>query len=131
SKMKKLYLLMFIGVLLLPVGCKKEPKPIPGVTSFPQELKDLFYFQPGTWWIYEDSISGILDTITVESLDIDTLTYYDAVDNIDGIYEVFELVSYSTHYKYFYKYKFQVSVLRQFHLDNFDIHKTRPGNYDG
>src|SRR5690606_26655114 len=94
-------------------------------------LKDLFYFQPGTWWIYEDSISGILDTITVEYLKIDTATYYASEGHIDGIYEIFTLRTYSRFYKYYYDYEFKGSVHRQFHVPAVDIHKTKPGNYAG
>jgi len=67
----------FIGLIMalfLFTACKKEPKVTTNVW-LPQELKDMFLFYPGSYWVfqlpgtdYEDSIfviETILDTIPI------------------------------------------------------------------
>lgn len=52
--------------LLLGGGCKK-PAPEPEAVPLPAELKAYVLFQPGTYWIYQDSASRRLDSVWVVS----------------------------------------------------------------
>ena len=73
--MKHRLLLVFlfslcIGAWLGLAGCQKAsplPKHIvkPPPDSLPQVIKDIGYFKPGSYWIYQDSASGKLDSVWV------------------------------------------------------------------
>ena len=55
----------FFGLILLIVlsSCKKDQPPVPMYNCpVSQEALDLAYFQPGTYWIYEDSATGKMDS---------------------------------------------------------------------
>lgn len=49
---------------LLAWQCRKDEKP---VTPLPAGLKAYAYFQPGTYWIYQDSATGRRDSVWVTS----------------------------------------------------------------
>lgn len=58
----KAILLMFILVLVLTtLSCRKE-KP---TYNMPQEFKDYVMFPEGSYWIYEDSITNNIDSISL------------------------------------------------------------------
>ena len=69
--------LLFFSILVLSclLGCKKDtPAPwTPPYFAAPQELKDMYKFKPGTWWIYKCKQDGRLDTLTVVELDTGTV----------------------------------------------------------
>lgn len=48
------------------------PEPL-GYKQTPQELKDYFVFQPGSYWQYEDSATGKLRTVTVTGVERDSI----------------------------------------------------------
>jgi len=55
----KFYLfILIISILCLASSCKKKP-----TYYMPQEFKDYVDFPVGSYWIYEDSVSGIKDSI--------------------------------------------------------------------
>ncbi len=60
--MKNITLSVLIGILILN-ACNPTPK----VTNYPinADLKAAFYYQIGTYWIYRDSISGMIDSFYV------------------------------------------------------------------
>jgi hypothetical protein len=69
-KSPSLLLTLLLPLLFLST-CKKdsdcppsEPCPCEGDTCL-EEMKDWFYFQPGTYWIYQEENSGALDTVHV------------------------------------------------------------------
>jgi len=68
---------MFIIVLVLTViSCRK-----PTTYNMPQDLKDYCMFPVGSWWVYEDSISGEKDSIVLMEQNIyfpysNNKTYY-------------------------------------------------------
>ena len=102
--MKKFLFVFFM--LLLGQGCRKnDPDAIRGVYLFPQEVKDYTLFLPGTYWVYQDSISGIEDCVFVKniSMGIDTI----ASSSNSGGKEVVEFFGYETarsydNYTYYY-----------------------------
>lgn len=61
-----------ILILLLPLAmaCKKDP-PLSYCEEFPddcvdvREVKDYFYFNYGSWWVYEEENSGMRDSVYV------------------------------------------------------------------
>jgi len=55
-------------------GCGPEDKPIEDLGFFPLgEIKEYHYFQPGSWWVYKNMISGELDTVVMARSNIDTI----------------------------------------------------------
>lgn len=135
--MKKLILLILLITPLVLVinSCKPgENNPKPGQTNFPvpQEVKDYMYFKPGTYWIYQDSISGALDTVKVT----DTLVSSQTKNGM--YYEHYQTNTYSSYDKYFYYYKVNTSFSDDCINNNenrpcYNILcvKTKPGNYIG
>ena len=68
--MRNLLLTCSIPVLLF-AACKKDPPPPPSYTiTLSPVLRDYGYFRPGTYWIYEDSASHVLDSVYVTSASI-------------------------------------------------------------
>ena len=51
-------LILIISILFLASSCKKKP-----TYYMPQEFKDYVDFPVGSYWVYEDSVSGIKDSI--------------------------------------------------------------------
>jgi hypothetical protein len=52
------------SLLLLSASCERE-KPDPPTYYIPEEYKLYTEFHPGSYWIYEDSISGAIDSVVV------------------------------------------------------------------
>ena len=93
-------LLVVFSFLLLLLSCKKDP-PIPSISfceEFPdecvdvREVKDYFYFNYGSWWVYEEENSGLRDSVYIT----ETFTDKSSV--------LFETWFYSTYDGYFYIY---------------------------
>jgi len=56
-------------------GCRKrDNRAIGDIYLIPQEVKDYTYFLSGTYWIYQDSITGNFDSVYVFDAYIDTDT---------------------------------------------------------
>jgi hypothetical protein len=67
-----LFFVPLIFLFLFFYSCKKdEPTNIKnwGTVYAPQDIKDLSYFKPGTFWIYKDSLSGQIDSVYVLAVD--------------------------------------------------------------
>lgn len=87
--------------------CKeKQPEPDPGFGEpVNTDLYAYAYFKPGTYWVYEDSISGILDSMYVTSADKGSYTNGDA-EVAQGYYRgtfnwfKCDMISSYDHYKY-------------------------------
>ncbi len=109
--MKKLLVLIIpLLCLTLPTlhGCKPDddsqpPAPTP-FYAIPQLVKDYSWFNVGTYWVYEDSATGLLDSIGVYNAYYDTISYgYDGKPPM-GIFEEMSVESKSTldQTKYFF-----------------------------
>lgn len=97
--MKRLYILSILLLLLATsqYSCKPEPPVQPKEPVFkaiPQAIKDYCVFKYGSYWIYQDSISGALDTVTVQSYSIDTVNYPKIDGQLVGINEIFTVKLY-------------------------------------
>ena len=106
--MKKLLYFLVICVCL--TGCqkckKKQPEPDPGFSSLVNtDLYAYAYFKPGTYWVYQDSISGILDSVYITYANSGTYTNGDA-EVAQGYYRgtfswfKCDAISSYDHYKY-------------------------------
>lgn len=106
--MKKLAYLLFIVVCL--TACtkckKKDPAPDQGFSAAPQpDLYAYAYFKVGTYWVYQDSITGILDSLYVTYANKGTYTNGDA-EVANGFYRgtfswfKCDAISSYDHYKY-------------------------------
>ena len=75
-KMKNTFflaLLLAIGAFCFN-GCGPDEKPVEDLGFFPLgEVKDYHYFQPGSWWVYKNMITGELDTVVMHRSKIDTI----------------------------------------------------------
>lgn len=56
-------------LLILVHSCREPEKP---VYYMPQEFKDYVDFPVGSWWVYEDSITMIIDSICLNTVVIST-----------------------------------------------------------
>lgn len=72
-------------------GCKRDQS-IDG-------MMDYYYFKTGTYWIYEEVNSGVLDTVTV---------YYDYINSTEETSE-FQWKSSSTYFQYNFYYTYNES----------------------
>jgi hypothetical protein len=108
TAMKKLAYLLFISICL--TGCqkckKKQPEPDAGFNSpVNTDLYAYAYFKPGTYWVYQDSITNILDSVYVTYANNGTYTNGDA-EVAQGYYRgtfnwfKCEMISSYDHYKY-------------------------------
>jgi len=106
--MKKLVYLLFVCICL--TGCqkckKKQPEPDSGFSSpVNTDLYAYAYFKPGTYWVYQDSISGILDSVYITYANSGTYTNGDA-EVAQGYYRgtfswfKCDAISSYDHYKY-------------------------------
>jgi hypothetical protein len=72
--MKKIAYVLFISICL--TGCQKckekskEPATDYGVYTPPINLADYCYFKQGSYWVYQDSISGAIDCTYVTSAQV-------------------------------------------------------------
>jgi hypothetical protein len=73
-KPSKLFIpLALLPLLVLFVGCG-DPDPSDPCTnpspfdSIPDYLRDRFMFQQGSWWVYQEQLSGALDTVTLDTV---------------------------------------------------------------
>jgi len=104
--MKRLVYILFTCVCVTAcTKCKKDKKPDePGFSSpVNPDLYAYAYFKPGTYWVYQDSITEILDSVYVISSD--SGTYTNTSNNngqIKGIFHWFYcyMISSYDHYKY-------------------------------
>ena len=106
--MKNVVYILFISICL--TGCqkckKKQPEPETGFSSSVNtDLYAYAYFKPGTYWVYQDSISGILDSVYITYANNGTYTNGDAeVANgyYRGTFNWFkcDAISSYDHYKY-------------------------------
>jgi hypothetical protein len=85
--------------------CKKDELLEPPVQHLPQELKDWMYFKQNTWWLYQDSASLIMDSVTVDSSRIDIIDFTDPKSgDIQKRVERFSVFTFSNLNSYLYLY---------------------------
>ena len=64
--MKKLKILAYLLLISLAFACPPPDTTGPKINHpLPQKFKDYTVFKEGTWWVYEDSATGKLDTFVV------------------------------------------------------------------
>lgn len=106
--MKKLVYILLVCICL--TGCqkckKKQPEPDKGFNqAVNTDLYAYAYFKPGTYWVYEDTLSGILDSVYVTFANNGTYTNGDAEvaqGYYRGTFSWFrcDMISSYDHYKY-------------------------------
>ncbi len=94
----KIYILSILLLLftISHYSCKPEPTPPiePVFTALPKDIKDYCMFKYGSYWIYQDSVSGVYDTVTVQSYKVDTVNYPLIDGQLVGINETFSVTTY-------------------------------------
>jgi hypothetical protein len=96
--------LLCLFLLLLLVCCKHEPPPkVCQYDSSVEEMKKWYYFKTGTWWVYQEQNTGVLDTITV---------YYDWDGLSQSGYDGFEWYGNSSldGFNYYYTFNSSYSI---------------------
>ena len=134
--MKAKRIAVFIGAVagMLTWGCKKDiPVPsLPTPDPTPQSVYDYGFFSPGTYWIYQDSVSGNTDSVYViygrkgkDTLDL-------GLGDGTKIYDMFEVKMHSSFedYDYYLWYNATWSGKNP-RRDKLFFTKSRPGNYVG
>lgn len=108
SGKKLVYLLFAIICVTAFQGCKKDKNAEPEKGFSAQVNPDLYayaYFKPGTYWVYQDSISGAIDSVYVTFANKGTYTNGDA-EVAQGLYRgtfnwfTCNAISSYDHYKY-------------------------------
>lgn len=134
----KITLLILISITVSCKKCKDPVEPEPNVCEVNgeifdsekgiQQMKDYMYFEVGTWWVYEEEITGVLDTITV----------YFSIDDIDNNgFHWFQCYTYSSQTTYNYKYEYHESftggcaVNSSCRCQKVQRSKTQPGDFVG
>ena len=123
---------MILFTLLVVVSCRKDDE-IPYCEEFPndcvdvREVKDYFYFNYGSWWVYEEENSGKRDSVYVIETFSDTSSYY------------FTTKVHSTYDDYNYRFwtngvtgdKYKNLVEKSIRSTNVVRSKTKSGDYVG
>jgi hypothetical protein len=121
--------LLCLFLLLLLVCCKHEPPPkVCQYDSSVEEMKKWYYFKTGTWWVYQEQNTGVLDTITV---------YYDWDGLSQSGYDGFEWNGNSSldGFNYYYTFNSSFSIYclnqRECTCHKVDRAKGQAGNFVG
>jgi hypothetical protein len=93
KKWCKIYLIPLLCVLTLVFSCREKPDP--PTYYIPDAYKSYIAFQPGTYWVYEDSVSGVLDSVVV--VDFQTGINPDPYDEPGEILRYEEYIEVETH----------------------------------
>ncbi len=114
-------ILFFATGILLLSGCKKLKDDPYEDHTMPKEMYDYGYFLPGTYWVYEDSVSGAIDSVWVWDAykGIDTLGRNNSNGLDAGIYDWFEIKTTSTHFNcdyYYWANSSRVAANKYYHL---------------
>lgn len=89
-KTSKLIIAVLVGLLTMQVGCiKNKNKPNPKTVIASKEILDYEYFKKGTWWVYEDSLSGNIDSVVIfkSNYKIDTVFDSQSSKNLIGYFD--------------------------------------------
>lgn len=129
SKVKKAIIFVSISCALLVASCHDDPPPAPTVNEaeMVRQLKEYTYFKEGSYWVYQDSATGMLDSMFVYYADDG-----EGVNSDNEKYYWFNCYVYSTRDSFEYRYWFHSSWTGNspYRSKLFRI-KTRPGNNVG
>jgi len=131
--MKSILRLFLLIQLMIVWGCRKHDddgswmKP---PLLIPDEVKAYSLFQPGSYWVYIDSVSERVDSVYVyeTSHSYDTVEYF----NKPRVYEIYTVKMRSAMDGY--DYEFEVNTTYSYYNDNMFnvwIEKYKPGDYVG
>lgn len=95
---------VLIIIVFLTIGCKKK-KDIP-TYYITQDFRDYAVFPVGSYWVYEDSLSNIIDTIKLTSSTTNFNTFeINSEGDVGFYYEEYKAIYYSTYFNTNYTYK--------------------------
>src|SRR5436853_130194 len=98
--------LIFISATAFFIGCKHDKPPVPLDRTIPADMKSYWTFKPGTYWIYQDTVTGKLDSVYVTLFTNDRFTSaLVAHPDITANCEELELDTYGTLQSSTYKYR--------------------------
>jgi hypothetical protein len=96
KKWCKISLIPLLSLLMLVFSCREKPDP--PTYYIPDAYKSYIAFQLGSYWVYEDSVSGALDSVVVDQYKHDFSPYYEDLDAPDEVLyynEYFSVVTFS------------------------------------
>ncbi len=101
TTMRKIVYILFISICL--TGCQKckekQPEPVVYTNVEPsQPVKEYCIFKPGTYWVYQDSTSGILDSVWVYQY-TETTDTFEKPTNTFNICPVYLYRTFSSKYR--------------------------------
>lgn len=131
--MKKIIFLSVLIVVFF-TTCKKDPdiNPQPSGQGYtPQNLASYSYFKTGTYWIYQDSTSGVEDSVYVYA-DTSYMYYRTGTVQLDGNYMYYNCHahSYFDTYDYYYHIDMGNYILATKEVGTVRI-RTKPTDYVG
>lgn len=85
----RLYWVVF-GAMVLCNSCKKAPIPLYYLEPLDNRVMDCFYFQEGSWWVYQDQF-GDWDTVVYTNTSFWRDTIYDRSSNANYVTENFNI----------------------------------------
>jgi hypothetical protein len=88
------------------VACKKEPGPATDPEShlIPAEMKAYWDFKEGSWWAYQDSISGVIDTVKITEYNNYKFSGVLTHSGNLALCEYLEILTYNTNDEYYNRY---------------------------
>lgn len=87
------HLIFFLFVICVCSCCSDKEgdgDPNNGYWPISQDVKDYTLFKPGTYWIYQDSASGAIDSVYVYDLKQGIDTMYDTHGKLFGYFDYFD-----------------------------------------
>lgn len=111
--MKKQFAFIIICGMAVLDSCHQDPIPSPQPSNttywIPREVKDYCYFKEGSYWIYQDSATGQLDSVYVyyAANGLDTLHNQD----YNGLYDWFDCKMMSSFDNYTYEHWYHATYM--------------------
>ncbi len=130
----KVLILVCLSFTVFQMSCgPREVPPQQDLGFFPLgEVKDYLYYQPGSYWIYENQTSKIRDTVIVSGVLLDTLSDHSEVRTYTFEYLEYNLISTYKKYRYScYMQPINADVLNWRYGFKFWIEKYNNNGYEG
>ncbi len=126
------YALAFYIFSVCSCSCEKtDDDPNSGLWLIDQTVKDYALFKPGTYWVYQDSASGAIDSVYVYNLLTGIDTLHDAHGDITGYFEYFYVYYNHSFDGYSGDYWVSTSWTKMYGNTPIWLERFKSGNYVG
>jgi hypothetical protein len=107
KKWCKIYLIPLLSLLMLVFSCREKPDP--PTYLFPSEFLPYIVFQNGSYWVYEDSATGALDSVVVSNYVREIAPVYEDDLPVNDIIRYNEVIRFKT-YSFFNSREHQMAA---------------------